>query len=88
MYDSSVAKAYKVGNVPLLTIVGVLATAYDLMLIYFFLTISSIGVNSPPVLETIGGLILGTAAVYVVIRAIRKMQSIPVGLAFKEIPPE
>lgn len=88
IYNNSVAKAYKVGNVPLMTIVGVIATVYDLMLFYFFLTISSIGVNSPPVLETIGGIILGTAVAYAAIRTIRKKQSIPIGLAFKEIPPE
>jgi APA family basic amino acid/polyamine antiporter len=88
IYENSVARNYKIGKVPVMTIVGAITTGYMLLLIYFYLTVSSIGVNSPPVLETIGGVILLTGVIYGVIRLVRKMQSVPLDLAFKEIPPE
>ncbi len=88
IYNNSVIRNYKIGGIPLMSIVGVITLAYMLLLSYFYLTISSLGVNSPAVLETIGGIILASAVAYGVIRLIRKKQSIPIDLAFKEIPPE
>jgi amino acid transporter len=88
IYENSVAKDYKIGKVPVMTIVGVISTAYSLLLTYFFLAIGSIGVNAPPVLETMGGIIVASAILYAAIRLIRRTQSIPVELAFRAIPPE
>jgi APA family basic amino acid/polyamine antiporter len=88
IYDKSIARNYRIGKIPIMSIVGAISTSYILLLIYYYLTISSIGVNSPPVLETIASIILACVAVYGVIKFVRRSQGVPLDLAFKEIPPE
>jgi APA family basic amino acid/polyamine antiporter len=88
IYNASPVARYKVGGVPLMSILGAITTAYMVMLIYFFLTVSSIGVNAPAVLESIATILIVSTVLYYVIKYVRRAQSVDIGLAFKEIPPE
>lgn len=88
LYKSSVAKGFEIGGVPLISIMGGISTAIILMLIYFFLTVSSLGVNTPSILTLWGGTILAAALLYPAILLIRKKQGIDLKMAFTAIPPE
>jgi len=87
-YDKSPADK-KIGGVPLITIVGVIAAALYVLLAYFFVSDPLYGANSPIVYETIVLSIVVPAAIFVVAYSYRKnRQGINILDAFKQIPPE
>jgi hypothetical protein len=88
LYEGSVAGRYRIGNVPIITIVGILATIYVSALVYFWLSVSSLGVNSPGQLSLWGGSMLVAALIYPIIYLVRRRQGINLGLVFRAVPPE
>lgn len=88
IYRISPASKYKIGKVPLISILGAIACAQMLQLIYYFLTESELGVNNLPVLSVIGLEAVAALALYAFLHQMRKRQGIDLTLAFKAIPPE
>jgi amino acid transporter len=88
LYRASTASRYEIAKIPLISVMGVISTAFMLTLIYFFLTVSSLGVNSPSILMLWGATILVAALLYPAIFVIRKKQGIDLKMAFTSIPPE
>jgi basic amino acid/polyamine antiporter, APA family len=88
IFTTSPVSRYRVAGVPLISVLGAISTAVMVLLGYFFLTDAALGVNSPDALILIAAIIGGSAILYVVIRAVRKTQSIDIGYSFREIPPE
>lgn len=88
IFETSPSSRYKVGGVPLISVLGVISTAVMLLLGYFFLTDAALGVNSPTALLLIAAIIGGSAVLYAVIKTVRKSQKIDIGYLFREIPPE
>jgi amino acid transporter len=88
IYNSSVAKGFEIGGIPLISIMGAISTGITLMYIYFYLTVSSLGVNTPSILTLDFVPVLAAALLYPAILLIRKKQGIDLKIAFTSIPPE
>jgi amino acid transporter len=88
VYSASVVNRYRIGSIPLVTIVGVLSTGFMLMLTWFFLTDSALGVNSPSQLTLWGTTFLIAAILYPVIYFVRKKQGMDLKHVFAIVPPE
>jgi len=88
-FDSSPVAKYKVGNVPVMSIVGAISVGLLIWIFYVYATVNALGVNSPGasvwflVIVYASGIVL-----YYVAKYIRRRQGIDLGLAFRQIPPE
>ncbi len=88
LYEASPGSAYKVGGVPLVTIVGLLGVAAGLWFLYEFLLSPELGMNSTLAYFVSGGIVLFALGWYLVTYFVRRSAGINVDYAFKEIPPE
>ena len=80
---------YKLGNIPVITICGIIATLFSAWMLYYYLTVPGLGVMTPSrISETI---MLSIFAIWVIYFFIRrtylKRRGIDLELAFKEVPP-
>jgi amino acid transporter len=89
VYDSSPAAKYKVAGIPLATICGLVATAFSVWMLYYYLTVPGLGVMTPNrISESIMLSIFVIWVVYFFVRrAYLKGRGIDLDLAFKEVPP-
>jgi len=81
--------SYRVAGIPLISILSLIAFAFNTWLWYVFMTEPILGVVFSPITLGVlfGSMILGLIIFYVA-RWYRKRQRIDVDLAFKELPPE
>jgi APA family basic amino acid/polyamine antiporter len=87
-YEASPGSRYTVGGFPLVTIVGALGAAFGVVFLFLFLTNDQLGLTSQLAYAVVGGVLLFSAAWYVVAKTLRRNSGIDVTFAFKEIPPE
>ena len=88
LYEASPGSAYKVGGIPLVTIVGLAGTAAGLFFLWLFLTDDRLGLTSDLAYIVVGGVLLFSLGWYIVTYFVRRSAGINVGFAFKEVPPE
>ena len=90
VYASSPVAKYRVGRVPLISILGVLALVFNLFLTYEYVAGPNLFLTYPLLQsdEFVIGLFLACLAIYPISRLVRRRKGIDVSLAFKEIPPE
>lgn len=87
-FGASPMKRYKVGSVPLISIIGVLGAIVSGALFVVYLTAPELGYNAPvPILYTFGILVI-CAIWYFVNAAYQKRQGVDINQAFRELPPE
>jgi amino acid transporter len=88
LYESSPAKIEVLG-VPLCVIAGVVTILAEVLIAYFYVTDSRLGLGNPgaAVALTVGILVVG-AIYYFIARAIRARQGIEIDYLFKSVPPE
>jgi amino acid transporter len=86
-YKGSAAEM-DVGGIPVMTIAGIIASVYVGGVIYFFLTESAYGVNTPIALGGLAAVFIVGAILYEALKWHRRRQGIDVELAYKEIPIE
>jgi len=94
LYEASPGAKYKIGSVPLLTILGVLGSVLGILMVVAFLFAPQLGVLGtwslanpwPQVIAF--GIIIISAVWYFLAKAAQKSKGINVDYAFKEIPPE
>jgi amino acid transporter len=77
----------KVGNVPVITVVGIFSAIVEGVLLYASFTNQIIGGN-PTYYPVAAGLAIAGLVIFYVARAYRRRQGINLDLVFKEIPPE
>lgn len=87
-YEASPGSAYTLGGMPLVTVVGMLGAAFGVVFLFLFLTNEQLGLTSQLAYTVVGGVLLFSAAWYLVAKQLRKSSGINVDYAFKEIPPE
>jgi len=87
LFEASSAK-WTIGNVPVLSILGVLTVLCCIFLAYFYLTQDVLLANSPYSLGMIVGIFVSGFIAFWIARAYRKKQGIDVDLAYQEIIPE
>jgi basic amino acid/polyamine antiporter, APA family len=88
IYESSPAAKYKVGNIPLITITGLIAVAFNILIAYYWLTVPALGLSNYGVLVFVVGAYVFGAVYYFIFKYYRARNNVDISLAFKEIPPE
>ena len=86
-YDKSLADI-KVIGIPVITLFGIVAAAFYVLLAYFFVSNPLYGANVPIVYETILISIIIPILIFGVSLSYHKKQGIDILKAFKQIPPE
>jgi basic amino acid/polyamine antiporter, APA family len=90
-YEASPASRFKVGSIPLISILGVIGFAFMIFTVVEFLTQSAFGILSGTAAVswiTAGVLVAATLVYYFVISAVRKRAGIDLRWAFRTVPPE
>jgi amino acid transporter len=87
-YEASPGSKYTIGGVPLVTVIGLLGAAAGVVFLYLFLTNDQLGLTSQLAYAVVGGVLLFSAAWYLIAKQVRRSRGIDVSYAFKEIPPE
>jgi basic amino acid/polyamine antiporter, APA family len=90
-YEASPASRFKVGSIPLISILGVVGFAFMIFTVVEFLTQSAFGILSGTAAVswiTAGVLVAATLVYYFVISAVRKRAGIDLRWAFQTVPPE
>ncbi len=87
-YQASPGSRYTVGGLPLVTIVGLLGSATGVVFLWLFLTNDQLGLTSQLAYAVVGGVLLFSAAWYLVAKTVRSSGGVDVTYAFREIPPE
>ncbi len=87
-YEASPGSAYTIGGMPLVTAVGLIGAAFGVVFLYLFLTNDQLGLTSQLAYTVVGGVLLFSAAWYLIAKQLRRSSGINVDYAFKEIPPE
>ena len=88
LYKTSPAARFKLLGVPLVTAVGVIAFAFNGLMVYYYLTNDKLGVNDGKSLAIVGGAIVATVAYYLIRRWWLRRRSFDPALVFSVIPPE
>ncbi len=90
-YEASPASRFKVGRIPLISILGTIGFAFMVFTIVEFLTQSAFGILASTAVVswvTAGILVVATLVYYFVISAVRKRAGIDLRWAFRTVPPE
>jgi amino acid transporter len=87
-YEASPGAKYTLGGLPLVTIIGLLGSAAGVVFLYLFITNAQLGLTSQLANTVVGGVLLFSAAWYLIAKQVRRSRGIDVSFAFKEIPPE
>jgi amino acid transporter len=87
-YDASPGAKYTIGGIPWVTLVGLLGAAFGVVFLFLFITNEQLGLTTTLANTVIGGVLLFSAAWYLVAKQLRRSRGIDVSYAFKEIPPE
>jgi amino acid transporter len=70
---------------PILTLLGIIVAAFEVLVVYLYLSQSVYGANAPIPIELMASLVIVTIIIFVAARLYRGSN---LSLAFKEIPPE
>ena len=88
LYDASPGAAYKLGNIPLVTIFGLIGALVGGIMVLMFMFYSALGLTSVLAYQVVFG-VLGVSIIwYFLAKMIQRSRGINVDYAFKEIPPE
>jgi amino acid transporter len=88
LYDASPGAAYKVGNVPLVTIFGLIGAIVGGVMVLMFMFYSALGLTSVLAYEVVFGILAVSIIWYFLAKMVQRSRGINVEFAFKEIPPE
>jgi len=88
IYEASPGAQYKVGNVPLITILGGIGFVVCVIFCLMFMLSPALGLTSTLAYTVVFGIIVVSAVWYYLAKRAQATHGIDVGLAFKEIPPE
>jgi amino acid transporter len=88
VYDASPGAKYKIGNVPLVTILGFIGFVLGGVMVMMFMLYSQLGLTSGLAYGVVFGVLAFSAIWYFIAKNVQKSKGINVDYAFKEIPPE
>jgi APA family basic amino acid/polyamine antiporter len=88
LYDASPGAVYKFGNIPMVTIFGLIGALVGGVMVLMFMFYSALGLTSVLAYQVVFG-VLGVSIIwYFLAKMIQRSRGINVDFAFKEIPPE
>ncbi|HBG74154.1 MAG: hypothetical protein A2X25_04080 [Chloroflexi bacterium GWB2_49_20] len=88
VYEASPGAKYKIGNVPLVTVLGALGFILGGVMVLMFMLYSQLGLTSGLAYGVVFGILAFSAIWYILVKQAQKSRGINVDYAFKEIPPE
>lgn len=88
LFENSVVAKYRIGPVPLLSVVAGLAAAFVGWNLYEWLTNSVYGVNNTTSLIFMGAMYLLAIIIYVIAKLVRRHQGLDLNMVYGEIPVE
>jgi APA family basic amino acid/polyamine antiporter len=88
LYDASPGAAYKLGNIPLVTVFGLIGAIVGGVMVLMFMFYSALGLTSVLAYQVVFGILAASIIWYFVAKMIQRSRGINVDFAFKEIPPE
>jgi amino acid transporter len=88
VYEASPGAKYKIGNVPLVTILGIIGFLFGSAMLLMFMFYSQLGLTSPLAYTVVFGVLAVSAVWYFLAKNAQRSRGINVDYAFKEIPPE
>lgn len=88
LYDASPGAAYKVGNIPLVTIFGLIGAIVGSVMVLMFMFYSALGLTSVLAYQVVFGVLAVSIIWYFLAKMVQRSRGINVDYAFKEIPPE
>jgi amino acid transporter len=88
VYEASPGAKYKLGNTPLVTILGILGFLLGSVMLVLFMFSPQLGLTSILAYSVLFGILAFSAIWYFIAKNAQKSKGINVDYAFKEIPPE
>jgi basic amino acid/polyamine antiporter, APA family len=88
VYEASPGAKYKIGNTPLVTILGAIGFVLGGVMVLMFMFYSQLGLTSTLAYIVVFGVLAFSAIWYFLAKSAQKAKGINVEFAFKEIPPE
>jgi len=88
LYDASPGAAYKIGNIPMVTVFGLIGAVVGAVLVLMFMFSSALGLTSLLAYQVVFGVLVVAIVWYFLARMVQRSHGINVDYAFKEIPPE
>jgi APA family basic amino acid/polyamine antiporter len=88
LYDASPGAAYKIGNIPMVTVFGLIGAIVGAVLVLNFMFSSALGLTSLLAYQVVFGVLVVPIVWYFLARMVQRSHGINVDYAFKEIPPE
>lgn len=88
LYEASPGAAYKLWNIPLVTILGGVGAVVGGVMVLMFMFYSALGLTSRLAYEVVFGVLVVSVIWYFAEKFLQRSRGINVEFAFKEIPPE
>ncbi len=88
VYEASPGAKYKLGNIPLVTILGGIGFVFGGVMVLMFMFYGQLGLTSGLAYGVVFGVLAFSAIWYFIVKRTQKARGINVEYAFKEIPPE
>jgi amino acid transporter len=88
LYEASPGAVYKVGNIPLVTIFGLIGAIVGGIMVLMFMFSSALGLTSVLAYQVVFGVLAVSIIWYFLAKMVQRSHGINVDYAFKEIPPE
>jgi basic amino acid/polyamine antiporter, APA family len=91
IYEASPAGKYKIGSLPLLSLMGFLSLIVNLFIAWIFIfgpPLGFLSISSTSSIAFVVGIFVACFLIYVIAWGVRKQQRIDLALSFQQIPPE
>jgi amino acid transporter len=88
VYEASPGAKYKIGNTPLVTILGFIGFVLGGAMVLMFMFYSQLGLTSTLAYVVVFGVLALSAIWYFIVKSAQRSRGINVDFAFKEVPPE
>jgi APA family basic amino acid/polyamine antiporter len=88
LYDASPGAVYKFGNIPMVTVFGLIGALVGGVMVLMFMFYSALGLTSVLAYQVVFGVLAVSIIWYFLAKMIQRSRGINVDFAFKEIPPE
>jgi basic amino acid/polyamine antiporter, APA family len=88
LYDASPGAVYKFGNIPMVTVFGLIGALVGGVMVLMFMFYSALGLTSVLAYQVVFGILAVSIIWYFLAKMIQRSRGINVDYAFKEIPPE
>ena len=86
--NASPGAAYRLGNIPLVTIFGLIGATVGGVMVLMFMFFNALGLTSVLAYQVVFGVLAVSITWYFLAKMIQRSRGINVDFAFKEIPPE